>query len=363
MHLFKPSRRKGGKAVKSPFYSGRYRLADEMRWRTVPLRVTDKEVAFRKLREVVTRAEREAAGMAVAKPLANAAQRSVLDHLQDFLADLSAKGRDAEYVSIIGQRVRRLVTECGWKAPKDITAESFIGWRSKNREKAAKTLNEYLNAGGLLLNWMVRLGKLMANPLAVVDPVKTQGQEVRKRRSFTVDELKRWLAVAGSRRPAYLAAAYTGLRRAELAALVVADVHLEGSPPFLAVRASTSKNSRSARIELHPELVRVFRDIIPNGAPGGQRVFARLPEVEELRADEGAAGIEFIDALGCRADFHSFRRTFTTLLAQAVVQRGDPVASGAGNERTNRRTYFRRGASFGVFGCHKQREGIPVESV
>jgi hypothetical protein len=41
------------------------------------------------------------------------------------------------------------------------------------------------------LNWLVRLGKLPANPLARVSKVEVRGKQVREARAFTVDELRR----------------------------------------------------------------------------------------------------------------------------------------------------------------------------
>lgn len=319
MFVFKPRRRVHGKAVASVQYSGRFRLAGELRWRTVPLQVTDKDVARRKLAEHVRALERIEAGLDAPRPLTEAALRPLAEHLGEYLDDVSAKGRSKDYVYNLKARNLRLFKECGWRTVRDATGESFIKWRSANAGKAPKTLNEFLDAARSFLGWMNRVGRIPGNPLRSVGKVETRGRERRSRRAFTLAELKRLFEVAGPRRAAYVVASYTGLRRNELANLLVADVRLSEPVPFLMVRASTTKNRKSARIELHPDALAVLQALIPEGAQNHRRVFQRLPTVEELKADEAAAGIPFVDDCGRRADFHAFRHTFTTMLAQAGV--------------------------------------------
>lgn len=237
-------------------------------------------------------------------------------HLMKYLEELATKGRDERYIYHVCKRNERLFRECGWSLPRDVTAASFTDWRQRNRAKAPKTLNEYLDAASSFFSWLVRFGHVEKNPLTPVGKVQTLGRETRVRGSFTVDELQRLLAVAGPRRLVYLTAVFTGLRREELASLLVSDIHLGAEVPFVFVRASTTKNHRSARLALHPDLLAELRQAIPDGTLGARPLFAEIPSVAELRRDEEAAGIPFMDEKG-RRDFHSFRHTFTTWLAQS----------------------------------------------
>ncbi len=319
MHVFKPRRRKGAKSVAATNYSGRFRLSGDPEWRTVALKVTDKEVARRKLADLVRQLEREEAGLEPAQAVVAALRRPLPEHLAEYLGDVAAKGRSDGYVYNLRARCRRLFRECGWRCARDISVESFLKWRAGQGNKAPKTLNEFLDAARSFLNWMHRVGRIPANPLVVVEKVQTRGRERRVRRAFTLDELRRLLAVAGERRSAYLVAAFTGLRRNELAHLLVADVRLGEPVPFLMVRAATTKNRKSARIELHADVIAALSELRLETLPGNLPVFRRLPTVGELRADEAAAGIPFRDELGRLADFHAFRHTFTTMLAQAGV--------------------------------------------
>lgn len=317
-HIYKPKRRKNGKQVVARLYWAKVRLNGEAKIACIPLHVSDKQVAKQKLDAIVREMQQEAAGIIAPKPLRDGAQRPLAGHLDDYVADLEAKGRDAMYVYNVGKRVAKLLKECGWQYPKDVTADGFVAWRAK-QTKAAKTKNEYLDASCGLLNWMKGNGRLLANPLACVGKVQVQGNEVRQRRAFTNDEMQRLLSVAGPRKVVYLTAVNTGLRRAELAALEKGDVHLYGDNPFIKVRASTTKNHKGAVIWLNEELATALRELVRPGECGNERVFASIPSMEEFRIDLQAAGIPFEDGQGRRADFHSLRHTLSTNLARAGV--------------------------------------------
>ena len=130
--------------------------------------------------------------------------------------------------------------------------------------------------------------------------------------------MQRLLGIAGTRKVVYLTAVYTGLRRSEMAALERRDLHLEGEKPFINVRASTTKNHQQAVIALHPELVAELRSHVAKLSAGESKIFAGvMPTMKRFKADLTAAGIEFINAKGYRADFHSLRHTLATNLARA----------------------------------------------
>src|SRR5690606_21208246 len=122
-----------------------------------------KRIAEQRLDAIVREKLDEAAGIIQPKSIRDGAQRKLIEHLADFIADLKSKGRAKRYVYLLGRRVEKLVEACGWTFPRDVTADSFIAWRSSQLQLSAKTLNEYLNAMNGLLNWMDRHGRIMAN--------------------------------------------------------------------------------------------------------------------------------------------------------------------------------------------------------
>ena len=315
--IFRPKRTKNGKAQVSRLYRGRYRLEGEAKINDVPLHTSDKRVAQQRLEEIVKNRQLESVGMLPPEALRNAAQFPLEQHLKEYLADLGALNRDGQYVYEVKNRVRRLMRDCRWILLRDITADSFQAWRAK-QTLSPKTLNEYLGSISSLLNWMEKHERVARNPLQHVQKVQTNGRQVRPRRAFTDDEMQRLLAIAGPRKVVYLTAVYTGLRRSEMAALERDDLHLEGEKPFVNVRASTTKNHQQAVIALHSDLVTELRFHVGKLRSFTSRIFADvMPTMKRFKADLIAAGIEFINAKGYRADFHSLRHTLATNLARA----------------------------------------------
>jgi len=317
-HVFKHKRRVNGKIAASRCWYGRYKLPGDVSAKTVPLETTDKDIARERLRKIVRRAEREAAGVGVPQHLRDAAQKNLSAHVEDFLADLQASGRDEMYQANLRCRLAKLLKDCGWQYPKDVTADNFMAWRSK-QTLAAKTLNDYLDAANGLMKWMQRAARLEENPLQTVRKVKTAGRETVQRRALSDDEVRRLLDVAGPRRPVYLTALNTGLRRAELAALQKGDCSLYGDNAFLKVRASTTKNSKAATIWLNDEVAAELKNLVKSDADLNEPVFERIPDMDQFRKDLAAAGIRYVDGQGRRTDFHALRHTLATNLARCGV--------------------------------------------
>jgi integrase len=318
-HIYKPKRRKGGKLVVQRTYRGRYRLAGEFGLHDVPLDTTDKQVAHARLLALVQEKEREQAGLLSPKLERESAGKPTLDHLEDFVADLKALGRSAKYGKLLTTRIKRLVAECGFQHLHAFSSDAFTTWRSRQSELKPKTLNEYLNFANTFLNWLKRQVRTNTNPLALVVKVDLRGKQ-QKRRAITQEELPRLLAMAGERRLTYLTAIYTGLRVAELRQLVWADVHLDDSRPYLLARASTTKNKKEATIPLHPALADEIRRLPRKQGDEAKPVFRISKHMDRsFKRDLLRSGIEPLDAMRKKLDFHALRKTFATRLAQKGV--------------------------------------------
>ena len=284
----------------------------------VSLGTSDKQVAERRRAERLREKQHERDGLILPKPLREAAQKAISEHLDDFLGDMERLGKSGKYLANLKFRVGALICGCRWCTVKDVTADSFQTWRRGQTELAPKTANDYLEAARCFFNWLIKNGRVQANPLASVEKVRTDGRETRQRRAFTDEEMKALLSTAGERKPIYLMAVHTGLRRSELAALTWGDVRLDAVTPFVQVRASTTKNGKPAAMRLHPEVVAALAEI-RGGSQPDELVFKRFPRIERFCRDVKKAGVSYKDGSGQFADFHSLRKTFCTNLAKAGV--------------------------------------------
>src|SRR6266567_1642650 len=213
-NVYRPSRRKNGKRVRSRVYRGRYRLDPADRIKEIPLRTTDKQVARERLKQIVLEEQRERAGLIAPKEEREAVKRPIADHIADFIADRRSVGCDEKYVRELHRKLLRLGEECKWRTVRDVTVKSFCAWRDKEAKvKAGKTLNEYLHAIHGLMNWLqARVG---INPLRFVQKAELNGKHKRERRAFTAEELERLCSVSDRRGFVYRIAARTGIRRGE----------------------------------------------------------------------------------------------------------------------------------------------------
>ncbi len=316
--VFRPSRRVNGRKVRSVFFVLRLKIDGKRIGKDIPLHVRNIQVADKLKADHLREKERELAGISEPKLLLDAAQKPLCDHLTDFAADLRSRNKVEHYVDIVETHLLKLFKECNWRLPQDITADSFIAWRSK-QTFAAKTKHHYQIDCCNFLNWMRRNRRIKSNPLEFVGKIELRGKQVLKRREFTIEEIKRLAAVSGPRWVVYLTAINTGLRRGELAQLQKADVHLYQERPFILARASTTKNHKAEPLWLNQELADELKKLVRPDENGGASVFERIPRMEQFKRDLKAAGIPYKDEQGRVADFHALRHTLATNLADAGV--------------------------------------------
>ena len=80
-------------------FRGKYRLSNGPKIYYVSLKTPFRHVAEENLKRIVREREEELAGLIAAKPLRDAAERPLAEHLAEFLADLKARGRCRSHVA------------------------------------------------------------------------------------------------------------------------------------------------------------------------------------------------------------------------------------------------------------------------
>ncbi len=270
------------------------------------------------------RREREAAASAAGViPVADKyLKMKVGEHLEEFISELERVGRAKKHYGLLQTRVNRMIDECRWTTLGSVTPDSLSPFLSRLKQQgaAAKTVNEYLNAIGGLMNWCLRNRRLVANPLAFV----ARADQTRKtyvRRGLTVNEARNLLEVAGPRRLIYHMALRTGLRRSELKQLVWEDLRIDSDAPVPSVRlpATITKARRADVLPLRQDLVHELLSARPMKYHPRGHVFPSVPKMETFKQDLERAGIKHKDASGRVVDFHALRLTLNTELHRAGV--------------------------------------------
>ncbi len=300
-------------------YDARIRLGDEKRITQVPLGCTNRQVAEKKLRELLDEKEREAAGLIAPKVERDAANKLLNAHLDDWIA-AKERLRDDQYVAGVRGRVLRLIEQCGWRYARDVKAEDYTRWRTGSK-LSPKTLNDFLTSMRSLLNWMVKQGRICFNPLRSLDLLPARDEKRRPRRALTDEEASRLVSGSGERGLVYLVALTTGMRLGELQQVEVRDIRLDDPSPKIAARAATTKNRKDAILPLHPGVAERLRAFLAGrNLDAEDKAFeALLCPRRQFKRDLKAAGIPSKDVEGRIVDFHSLRYTFCTNLQRLNV--------------------------------------------
>ncbi len=223
----------------------------------------------------------------------------------------------------------------------------------------AQTSNHFVVGLKAFGNFLTKTDRVAASPFRHLAKVRTDADIRHARRALTVEEFDRLLNAAraaedfrgltgGDRSALYLTAGMTGLRASELASLSPASFDLDAPTPAVAVEAAYSKRKRRDVVPLHPALVEALRPFLADKA-AGSRVWpgkwamhfeagdlirrdlgtaraawlAEAADPAERTRREGSDFLEYENAKGEFADFHSLRHMFVTGLVNAGVMPKD----------------------------------------
>jgi integrase len=204
-----------------------------------------------------------------------------------------------------------------------------------------KATNHYLKVVKMLFRAAKRDGYLVDDPSEFVETVKDKGHDRKRRRPFTLDQIRAVLAVADEEwRSMILCGLYTGQRIGDIARLTWANVDLErgqiklttrktGAVLMIPMAAPLKEHldtlpTPDARPELAPLHPRAFAIVTQQGRSGTlSNQFADLLAAAGLRekkphrvtSGEGRDGRRESEMLS----FHSLRHSAVTLLKEAGI--------------------------------------------
>ena len=263
-------------------------------------------------------------------------KRPIGEHLAEFMDHLSGKRNSAQHLSESRSQIQETIARCGWNTINDITAQSFQGYLRElaqpdeegSKGRSARTINKRRTAVRGFTKWLVNHGRLSADPLASVLPVRQSDDRRHERRALTDDEAVR-LILAAETGPAirglsgqdramlYRLAIGTGLRLGELLSLKPESFDLHDERGTVCLEAASSKRRKQDRLPLPRELIAPLAYWLSRRQPGSPLWTLKGHHgAEVIRKDLYTAGIVW-DTPGAVLDFHALRHTFVTRLARS----------------------------------------------
>ncbi len=291
-------------------YEARIKLpnSDKTIYRSLGTR--NKRLAKKKLDELYKTLELQQAGL-LPSP---AADLELIPLIRKYLSDLETTCSSQDYLNHIQNRLLAVSKACSWSDLSSVSPADFIDWRARQAHLMPKTLNDYLSAWTSFFSWLIDCEISEKNPLKRVKRIPIRGRVSFRRRALTDEEVFKLIALP-DRRPLYLMALHTGLRRGELSKLLPSDFHLDAEKPFVRIRPETTKNGKGGSILLHSEVVSSlgFLSDLDSNKP-----FFPLLRPERFNRDCKEAGI-VRERNGRLIGFHALRYTFCTRLARDGV--------------------------------------------
>ncbi len=302
----------------------------------ISLGTTDRKSAEMAYLDAVRRLHQEAAGLT--NPYESHLNRSLSDHVDDWHAALLARGTSQKQADACRMRATAIIDGCRFGKWGDLSASSVQSFVKSLRDKgrSAQTCNSYLQAVKQFARWMVSDRRAPDSPIQHLQGYNVREDRRHRRRAATVTELRtliatttmqssRWKMTGPARAMLYRLAAETGLRSSEIRSLTQSSIDLNAKPPTITIEAAYSKHRREDHQPIRVQLARDLADFVAE-LPPNEPLFtmpSRSAVVRMLRDDLEAAGIPYCDESDRVFDFHAFRHTFITNLANGGVHPRD----------------------------------------
>jgi integrase len=285
--------------------------------------------------------------------LATASRQTIRAAFHDYRTALRAKGTGTLHIDNTESKVFAIVKAANFLVIADISADKvnrFVA-QLKDEGRSPRTIGAYLQAIKGFTRWLTRHGKLSFDPLITLSKPSTETDRRIVRRYLSHEEWQ-WLDAVTRKRETrfgmtgieramlYSLAIQTGLRSGEIRSLTRGKLHLTSHPPFVMAEAGATKNKRTARQYIQPELARELQshvgkklrgalvfdlphactmaDMLREDLEAARQAWLKTIEdpQERLEADDSDF-LQSVDSDGERIDFHSLRHTCATWLIHA----------------------------------------------
>jgi integrase len=282
---------------------------------------------------------------------------------------LQAKGGTPQHVKSTIDRVKRIIDGCAFSTYADFRRPGaitdvgvFLGGLREKKKINGSSYNYYIRCLRAFCRWMVKDGRIPANPFAALERVSNADVDKDERRELSVDEV-RWLLDttlatnvirlglrAEQRERLYRFSFQTGMRPGQIRGLTKASFDFDADPPIVTARAATVKRRKIHTQVLTPEMATELKGIfstmmpaalafkMPSACNLARMLRKDMADAREKWIEAGATAEEKIkrgqsdfladvDHQGAHADYYSLRHSHGSALADAGVPQKDIQAS------------------------------------
>jgi site-specific recombinase XerC len=292
---------------------------------------------------------------------AESAGKLLVEHVADWHKALLDKGATPSYADLSRNRVLAILDGTGavyWHDLDAARVASFLADR-RNKGLSIESSNHHVRRIRQFCKWMVANQRAQTWPMASLSMMNAKVDRRHDRRALDADELRLLLASASTgptvrwmvktqqheltgpdRATAYRVAVESGLRLSELANLTPGSFDLAADQPTIMVKAAYSKHRRPDMQPIRADLAEALKPWLKD-RPTGQPVFdlpekmsrtiradlrrakarwiRETPNHKERRERRDSDFLNYVDADGRYADFHSLRHSYVTALVKGNV--------------------------------------------
>lgn len=254
-------------------------------------------------------------------------QRTLRQHLDDYVVFLQSKGNTPKYVRGVREWVERTLTGTRTNLPSELSASRVTNFLATLPISIAGR-NQHIKSIKGFARWLWTEGRTPTHTLANLRTLNPDADLRHPRRVLTPAEFDRLIDATRcsgvsryhmdpfARAWLYLTAAHTGLRARELASLTADSFDFRSDPPSVTVAASHSKHRKQDTVPLPRQFAVELAAWVQSRRTLWPGRWYLTDAAKMLRKDLACAGIAYQTDAGV-FDFHAMRGLYITSLIRA----------------------------------------------